>query len=160
MHTRSDIAESMVGLNRLPFRIESRKLQFLHKIITLPAGSVSGDRFIRKRFINDQSLVTLGYVPVICQLLLKYNLQGIINNLLLLVPCISSKRQWKTLVKHAIDNTKADSGTRECQQTVTSPSFAYSTHVKRHLSYIVFATDPRQGAQSAQSSVYRQDLCH
>ena len=38
MHTRSDMAESMVGLNRLPSRIESRKLQFLHKIITLPAG--------------------------------------------------------------------------------------------------------------------------
>jgi len=43
IHTRSDMAESMVGLNRLPSRIESRKLQFLHKSITLPAGSVSRD---------------------------------------------------------------------------------------------------------------------
>jgi len=109
MHTRSDMAESMVGLNRLPPRIESRKLQFLHKIITLPAGSVSRNIFIRKLilFINDQSLVSLGYIPDICQLLLKYNLQGITNNLLLPEPCIPSKRQWKTLVKNAIDNNES-----------------------------------------------------
>jgi len=38
---------------------------------------------------------------------LKYNFQGIINNLLLPDPCIPSKRQWKTLVKHAIDNSES-----------------------------------------------------
>ena len=48
VHTRSDMAESMVGLNRLPSKIEYRKLLFLHKIISLPAGSVSRDFFIRK----------------------------------------------------------------------------------------------------------------
>ena len=39
--TRSDMAESMVGMNRLPSHIDLRKMMFLHKIISLPAGSVS-----------------------------------------------------------------------------------------------------------------------
>ena len=43
-------------------------------------------------------LVTLRYVPDICQLLLKYNIQGIINNLLLPGSCIVSKKQLKTLL--------------------------------------------------------------
>ena len=47
--TRSDMAESMVGLNRLPSKIKARKLMFLHKIISLPAGSVSRQLFISSK---------------------------------------------------------------------------------------------------------------
>ena len=53
--TRSDMAELMVGLNRLSSIVESRKRMFLHEIISLPAGSVSRELFIRKLilFINN-----------------------------------------------------------------------------------------------------------
>jgi len=39
--TGSYMAESMVGLNRIPSHIDLRKMMFLHKIISLPAESVS-----------------------------------------------------------------------------------------------------------------------
>jgi len=73
-----------IGLNRLPSIVESRKFMFLHKLISLPAGSVSRELFIRKHvlFMNKKTFVTLGFVCDICLLLLKYNLHAIINNLL------------------------------------------------------------------------------
>ena len=60
--TRSDMAESMVGSNRLPAIIEYRKLMFLHKLMSLPSGSVSRDIFISKLilFVNDRSRITFG----------------------------------------------------------------------------------------------------
>ena len=71
--TRSDMAESMVGINRLPSKIKYRKLMFLHKLMSLPSGSVSRDIFIKKLilFVNNQSCVTLGFIPVICKMLFK-----------------------------------------------------------------------------------------
>jgi len=45
--TRFDMAESMLGLNRLPAQIESRKLMFLHKIVSLASNSVTKNIFIR-----------------------------------------------------------------------------------------------------------------
>ena len=102
--TRSDMAESMVGLNRLPAIIEKRKLVFLHKLLQLPAGSVSRQIFIRKLiiFLNDRSSVKLGFVCDICHILSKYNLHSIINNIMLPNPQIPSKLQWKNIVNRAI----------------------------------------------------------
>jgi len=73
--TRFDMAESMVGLNRLPSHIDLRKMMFIHKIISLPAGSVSRSIFIRKLvlYINDKTHVTSGFIPDICHILLKYD---------------------------------------------------------------------------------------
>ena len=79
--TRSDMAESMVGLNRLPAIIEYRKLMFLHKLMSVPSGSVSRDIFIRKLilFVNDRSRITLGFIPDDCQIWFKYELHDIVT---------------------------------------------------------------------------------
>jgi len=98
------MAESMVGLNRLQSQIESRKFMFLHKILALPSGSVTGDIFTRKliMFLNNKSLLTLGFIPDICQLLSKYRLHDIINNMLLPSHRLCSKGEWKATVKMMI----------------------------------------------------------
>ena len=57
-------------------------------------------------FINNTSLVTVGYVLDICQLLSKYNLRGIINNLLLQAQLVFFIMPWKTLFQHAIANSE------------------------------------------------------
>jgi len=47
----------MVGLNRLQFQIESRKLMFLHIILSLLSAFVTRDIFTRKliMFLNDKA---------------------------------------------------------------------------------------------------------
>jgi len=102
--TRSDMAESMLGLNRLPSQIESRKLMFLHKILSLASNSVTRNIFIRKLilFINNNSLVSTGFIPDICNILCKYNFLSIVNNILVPGPHIPSKNEWKRTVKIAI----------------------------------------------------------
>jgi len=107
--TRSDMAESMVGMNRLPSHIDLRKMMFLHKIISLPAGSVSRNIFIRKlvMYINDKTHVTSGFIPVICHILLKYNLHSIINNFLAHECYVQSKYVWKSVDKRSINSREA-----------------------------------------------------
>ena len=102
------MAESMVGLNRLPSKIEARKRMFLHKIISLPAGSVSRQLFNRKLilYLNNRTSVTLGFVCDICQILSKHNLQFIINNLMLPVPSVPTKREWKTIVNGILNQSE------------------------------------------------------
>jgi len=87
-----------------PIQIEYRKLLFLHKLMSLPSGSVSRDIFIKKLilFINDQSCATLGFIPDICKMLFKYDLHDIVNNLLSPLHVIPSKYEWKSRVKSSI----------------------------------------------------------
>ena len=102
--TRSDMAESMVGLNRLPAIIEYRKLMFLHKFMSLPSGSVSRDIFTRKLilFVNERSRIRLGFIPDVCQILFKYELHVLVNNLLSPQHSIPSKLEWKSRVNSVI----------------------------------------------------------
>jgi len=104
--TRSDMAESMVGLYRLPSHIDLRKMMFLHKIISLNylSGSVSRNIFIRKPvlYINDKTHVTSGFIPDICHMMLKYNLHSIINNFLAPECYVPSTYVWKSVVKRSI----------------------------------------------------------
>jgi len=94
----------MVGLNRLPSHIDLRKMMFLHKSISLPAGPVSRNKFIRKPvlFINDKTHVTSGFIPDICLTMLKYNLHSIINNFLAPECYVPSTYVWKSVVKRSI----------------------------------------------------------
>ena len=102
--TRSDMAESMIGINRLASEIDKRKLLFLHKILTLSPGAVTKELFLRKyvSYITDRSSVSLGFVPDICDILIKYNLQSLMNNFVNNSQVLPSKPVWKTLVKTTI----------------------------------------------------------
>jgi len=73
---------------------------FLHKLLSLPSGSVTRDIFTRKliMFLNDKSLVTLIY-SWFCQPLYKYCLHYILNNMVLPSHCLCSKSEWKATVK-------------------------------------------------------------
>ena len=101
--TRSDIAESMLGLFRISSLIETRKLMFLHKILCLPEACITKEIFIRKYFmyLSDKNSVTLGFIPDICRTVIKYNLQPILNNFF----CdnsLPSKYSWKNTVRNAV----------------------------------------------------------
>jgi len=81
--THSDKDESMLGLNRLPSQIESPKLMFLYQILLLASNSVTRNICIRKLvFINNISLVSTGFIPDICNILFKYNLLSLVNNIM------------------------------------------------------------------------------
>jgi len=72
--------------------------------MSLPSGSVSRDIFIRKLilFVNERSSITLGFIPDVCQILFKYELHDIVNNLLSPQHSIPSKLEWKSRVNSGI----------------------------------------------------------
>ena len=79
--TRSDMCESMLGLFRLSSEVDKRKLQFLHKILSLPNHTISKQIFIMKyvSFLNDRRSVKCGFIPDISKIVVKYGLQSILN---------------------------------------------------------------------------------
>ena len=54
---------------------------FLHKIMSLPKDNISSKIFFRRLFLftTDENLVASGFIPDICRLLCRYNLQTILN---------------------------------------------------------------------------------
>lgn len=84
IRTRSDIAESMLGLFRITSLIDKQKLVFLHKILSMPNFCITKDIFLRKYvlYLNCRSLVASGFIPDVCNLLVKYNLTCILNQYL------------------------------------------------------------------------------
>jgi len=82
---------------------------FLHKIISILAGSVSRNIFIQQLvlYINQKSQVTSGFIPDICHILLKYNLHIIINNFLAPECYVPSKSVWKSVVKRSVNSRVA-----------------------------------------------------
>ena len=74
--TRSDMAETMVGLNRLQSQMETRKLMVLHKNFFFLGICDKWYIYSNKiMFLNDKSLVTWWFIPDICQLLSRYRLR-------------------------------------------------------------------------------------
>ena len=104
IRTRSDICESMLGLYRLSAEVEKRKLMFVHKILQMSNASITQKLFIRKYFlyISNNDSVKLGFIPDICSLLHKYNLQYLVNNFTNNQCEIPSKYAWKCIVKKAV----------------------------------------------------------
>ena len=82
---------------------------FLHKILSLPSDSVTRNVFIRKLilFVNNTSLVCTGFIPDVCNILLKYNLLSIVNNNLVPDSHLPSKKEWKRTVKIAISERES-----------------------------------------------------
>ena len=81
LRTRTDICESMLGLHPLSTEIVKRKLMFLHKSMSLPVDTISSQIFFQRLFlyVTDENLVSSGFIPDICQLLCRYNLQFTLN---------------------------------------------------------------------------------
>ena len=100
VRTRSDMCESMLGLFRLSFEIDKRKLMFIYKILSLPSHAVSKNIFLRRYFtyISLLNNNAKGFIPDICRLLLRYNLEDIINTFILSQK-LPSKYEWKKVVK-------------------------------------------------------------
>ena len=99
----------MVGLYRLTAEVERRKLMFIHKILHMPNDSVSQRPFLRNYliYITDKTKVKLGFIPDICSLLCKYNLQYIVNDYIRNPALLPSKYTWENIVKRAVyDNEK------------------------------------------------------
>ena len=104
--TRSDMCESMLGLRKLSTEIDKRKLMFLHKILDLPNDSVCQQLFFRRYFTyldNNQS-IKLGFIPDICALLTKYNIEHLLNNAIALPGQLMSKQTWKNTIHKAVND--------------------------------------------------------
>ena len=100
---RTDICESMPGLNPLSTVIVIRKLMFLHKLTTHPSNSVSQMIFFRKLFLYSSGTLNFksGLLPDICRILCLYNLEFILDksSYIRLIP---SSFTWKRIVKTAV----------------------------------------------------------
>ena len=94
----------MLGLYRLSAEVEKRKLMFVHKILLMSHESITQRLFIRKYllYIADNNKVKLGFIPDICSILSKYNLQYLINDFVNKSCQVPSKYAWKCIVKRAI----------------------------------------------------------
>ena len=70
-----------MGLNRLSAEVVKRKLRFVHKILQMSNESISQSLFIRKYllYIANNNIIQLGFIPDICSLSFKYNLQYLVN---------------------------------------------------------------------------------
>ena len=100
--TRSDMSESMLGLNRLSSQVEDRKLRFVHKISTLNTNSITRQIFTRRllTYIKDPTTMK-GFIPDMYQITEKYLMTDILY-------CFTenaetlSKYAWKRRVRHEI----------------------------------------------------------
>ncbi len=106
VRTRSDICESMLGLQRLSAEIDKRKLVFLHKIMSLQSTSVSRNIFFRKLFwfLSGSPAVSRGFIPDVCNLLCRYRLTHILQ----LHVNLPSKYVWKHQVQSAVNSQESE----------------------------------------------------
>ena len=104
IRTRSDMCESMLGLTRLSSEVDKRKLMFLHKILSLNSNTICQKLFLRKYmlYISNRNSIRYGYIPDICELLDKYELQPIMNNFLKDVTSLPTKVDWKRTVNNGV----------------------------------------------------------
>lgn len=107
--TRSDMCESIQGLYRLSSEVDVRKLMFLHKLLSLPHACISNAIFCRKYllYISNGQYVRTGFIPDICRLLNKYNLQFIVNDYFS-SKNIPSKYEWKRIVHESVASKEND----------------------------------------------------
>ena len=141
-YTRSDMCESMLGLPPLVGQTVLRKLMFLHKILSLSAGTTCKDIFVRRylHFISPHiNYVRMkGFVPDICRILTTYNLCHIIND------SLPSKAQWKREISNAI-------GEREERLWLTridhDPDFSLFKHIQNAISPSVIWQYPATRSQ-------------
>ena len=150
--TRSDMCESMLGLRKLCSEIDKRKLMFLHKILDLPSESVCQQLFYRRYFayLNNSQSIKLGFIPDICSLLAKYNIEHLLNNAVLLPGQIISKYSWKQTVHKAVNDFESVQWKRRLNQDNDFEMFrklhyeqkpcilykAYSPPVRKHIDII------------------------
>ena len=102
--TRSDMAESMLGLHKLISEVNKRKLMFLYKILNMPAKSITKEIFIRKyiMYVLNRGSVSIGFIPDICDLVDKYNLHFVLNDFFAYNGRLPSKTTWKNTVNNVI----------------------------------------------------------
>lgn len=120
--TRSDMAESMLGLNKLSTRIDIAKLMFLHKLLTLDAGSLSRNILIRRylMYVSKERVEMYGFIPDMCKILCKYRLHTFINDALVNPASIPSKAQWKAKVNALVTSAANEQWTN---RVVTDDDF-------------------------------------
>ena len=81
VRARSDMVKSMLGLNRITALVDKRKLMFLFKILNLDNSSICKKIFLRKLFhyLYSSQKSKRGFIPDICGLLIRYNLNFLLN---------------------------------------------------------------------------------
>ena len=101
----SDMCESVLGLNRITDMIDRRKLMFLHKILSMKESALCKRLFLRKlfHFIYNPSKVSMGFIPDICGLLAKYNLNFLLNMYINDRCYLPSKNVWRQIIIRTIE---------------------------------------------------------
>ena len=83
-------------------------LMFLYKILSLPNAAISKCIFVRRylKYIQPNTTVKKGFIPDICELMLKYNLTFVIKDFFS-TNCLPSKNSWKMIVSNAIKHKES-----------------------------------------------------
>ena len=131
IRTRSDMSESMLGLLRLSAEVDKRKLQFLHKILSLPNRQLCKQIFITKycMFLKDRRSVTHGFIPDICGLLHKYSLENVLNDYMN-KNSIPTKNEWKRTVSHRVYAQETELWK---QRVFTDTEFSYFRQLQQRI---------------------------
>ena len=105
IRARSDMVESMLGLNRITALVDKRKLMFLFKILNLDNSSICQQIFLRKLFHYLYSLVKSkhGFIPDICSILIKNNLNFLLNMYVNDKGYLPQKRVWWQFVHSSVN---------------------------------------------------------
>ena len=105
VRARSDMVESALGLNRITALVDKRKLMFLFKILNLDNSSICKQIFLRKLFHYLYSSVKSkhGFIPDICSLLIKYNLNFLLNVYVNDKGYLPQKRVWRQFVHSSVN---------------------------------------------------------
>lgn len=102
--TRSYMCESLLGLPKLSYEIDKRKLYFLQKLIVMPESTITKQIFLRRLFTYLQDITDrtpLGFIPDIMVILQKYNLMNYIHEYSL-NHTFPNTSAWKKIVKNTL----------------------------------------------------------
>ena len=101
--TRSDMCESILGLQRITSEIDKRKLIFLEKLISLPPSSTPKQIFLQRliAFTTSHGEKGTGFIKDIFQLMETYHLMPFITNYIE-HSSFPDKIPWKLTVKKHI----------------------------------------------------------
>jgi hypothetical protein len=110
--TRSDICESLVGLNPITCEIEKRKLYFFGKLCNMNSKHLPKKMFLNRlcTCVFDKDIVRYGFAPDILDIVQKYDLSAYITDYLL-DGQFPGKLQWKKVVSLAVQSCQQQSWT-------------------------------------------------
>jgi hypothetical protein len=102
LYTNNDIALAACGVSSIETVIDYRKLQFFGQLCRLPNRYVSKQMFVHRliKYFQDDNQ-TIGFIPDIYRIIMKYNLFYILDSFIKSAT-FPSKYTWKSILKQNV----------------------------------------------------------